>query len=175
MTDLDLDALEAVARAATPGPWEWEPPSDEQWPSGDEPLVTSNPGEDGYPDVVLSGWGYDASGTEASDEDRGHIATFDPPTVLALIARVKEAEREMHARELHHFEEEQKRAKAEARLRDAEAVVGRVAEVLAKWEAQQEHNRKILNSGALGHFQSIDCTGDLRAALKPSTENGRER
>lgn len=89
---IDLDALERIAQAATPGPWEWEPPSEDDWPSADQSLVTSRPGSDGYRDVVVAGWGYDASGTDASDEDRAHIAAFDPPTALALIARVRELE-----------------------------------------------------------------------------------
>ena len=59
MTDLDLDALEATARAVnTPGPWEARC--------------------DGY------------------KEDAEHIAAFDPPTVLALIARLREAEANCH-------------------------------------------------------------------------------
>lgn len=39
---------------------------------------------------------------------------------LALIAKLREAEAEMHARELHHFEEEKLRAEAESKLREAE-------------------------------------------------------
>ena len=105
---LNLDALEAVARAATPGPWtiNWE--TDEY--------------HAGMPDK----WALSINGPEASDfadlaaADAEHMATFDPPTVLALIAKLREAEAEMHARELHHFEEEKLRAEAEAKLREAE-------------------------------------------------------
>jgi hypothetical protein len=102
---------EAVARAATPGPWAWEPPSTDSWPQGDESLVAL--GDDWQPDsyfggcsdflrgfhgtrelddgshlhrtatAVVSGWGHDACGTSASDEDRAHIARHDPARVLA--------------------------------------------------------------------------------------------
>lgn len=53
---LDLDALAAVAEAATPGPWDME------WTGG-------------------------------SDVDLAHIAAFDPPTVLALLAEARGAQR----------------------------------------------------------------------------------
>jgi hypothetical protein len=105
---------EAVARAATPGPWAWQPPSKDSWPQGDESLVA--PGDEWQPDsyfggcteflrefhgtreledgshlhrttrTVVSGWGYDASGTDADDEDRAHIARHDPTRVLAQCA-----------------------------------------------------------------------------------------
>lgn len=52
----------------------------------------------------------------------------------------------------------------------AVAAVGRVRGVLSEWESRQERNREILGSGALGHFQAIDCTGDLRAALDGAPE-----
>ena len=56
----------------------------------------------------------------------------------------------------------------------AVAAIERVRAVLVKWEAQQEHNREILGSGGLGHFQAIDCTGDLRAALDGAPEPEEE-
>ncbi len=99
---LDLDALEAIARAVdTRGPWETrcEGPGEPTWVCHDSEAV-----------LFL---GFDTI-AEFDANDAEHIATFDPPTVLALITRVREAEREMHARELHHFEEEQKLAQAEA-------------------------------------------------------------
>lgn len=88
-----LEGLRRVAEAATPGPWEWEPPSKESWPDGDESLVTAYvPAGEQYPSSVLYGWGYDASGINASDEDRSFIATFNPLTVLALLDRLAAAE-----------------------------------------------------------------------------------
>lgn len=81
---LDLDALEAVARAATPGPWEesetvmW----DDETPQA---LVKT-------PDGALT-WD-DHGGLVFTPVDAAHIASFDPPTVLSLIGRVREAEAE---------------------------------------------------------------------------------
>lgn len=75
----DLDALEAVARAATPGPWETrcEGYGEPTWVCHDSEYV------------IYLGYDYAA---ELGAEDGAHIATFDPPTVRALITRVREAE-----------------------------------------------------------------------------------
>lgn len=119
---IDLDALERIAQAATPGPWDHQPYG-EQNQNGD---YFGGDVFDGNGEYLLS---------EVADVDGAHIAAFDPPAALALITRVREleaivndggnqaakywtrlaeAEREMHARELHHFEEEKLRAEAEA-------------------------------------------------------------
>ena len=69
---LDLDALEAVARAATPGPW-----------------------HQGAHYIGAGGEPYDPEafvGQASILCDAEHIAAFDPPTVLALIAKLREAE-----------------------------------------------------------------------------------
>ncbi|MQP51172.1 hypothetical protein GEO19_22475 [Escherichia coli OP50] len=85
----DLKELRKIAEAATPGPWEWDEPSKDEWPMEDQSLIQSEGDE-----PILSGWGYDASGTLAEDVDRTHIATFDPPTVLALLSRLEQAEQD---------------------------------------------------------------------------------
>lgn len=89
---IDLNELKRIARRATPGPWEWEPPSGEDWPEDDESLVTTWSEDDGCPKSVVSGWGYDASGTNAEPQDRAFIATFNPEAVLALLDRLERAE-----------------------------------------------------------------------------------
>ncbi|MEJ6554048.1 hypothetical protein PQI51_03295 [Microbacterium esteraromaticum] len=116
MSTIDLDALERIARAVeTPGPWET------RCEGYKEPTRVCHDSE--Y--VIYLGYDFAA---DLGAQDAEHIAAFDPPTVLALIARVREleaivndggnqaakywtrltaAEREMHARELHHFEAEQ--------------------------------------------------------------------
>ena len=84
MSDHELDAMEAVAQAATPGPWQ---------------VLDSIHGD---PIVHQVGRGYLSGGGVATafhGEDYGrtvaaHIATFDPPTVLALIERLRKAEAE---------------------------------------------------------------------------------
>lgn len=111
--ELDLDALERIAQAATPGPWRHvETAWGESVEVDEQQLFIESYG-------VTYAW---------NGDNAAHIAAFDPPTALALIARVREleaivndggnqaakywtrltaAEREMHARELHHFEAEQ--------------------------------------------------------------------
>lgn len=88
----DLDELETLAHRATPGPWEWEEPSDDSYPVGDESLVTTWNEEDGYPKSVVTSWGYDADGVMASAEDRAFIAAAYPQAVLELIERVRQQE-----------------------------------------------------------------------------------
>lgn len=79
MSDLDLDALAALARAATPGPWSVV---------NDCVMATT--------EVCAHG----SSLTEViADEvalriNLAHIAAFDPPTTLALIERARRVEAE---------------------------------------------------------------------------------
>ncbi len=74
MTDLTtflsarLDGLEATARAATPGPWEWD--------DGGDLIATSVPGPTR---VIITDSGF----YPPDDETGDHIATHDPAYVLA--------------------------------------------------------------------------------------------
>lgn len=78
MTEVDLDALEATARAATQGEWHYRPTVLGM-------VNTTVSVDDGthvaYPSVC-----------HALPSNATHIAAFDPPTALALIARLREAE-----------------------------------------------------------------------------------
>lgn len=81
MSDLDLDALEAVAQAATPGPWQ---------------VLDSIHGDPVVHQVdraILSGGGVATAfhGEDYGRADAVHIAAFDPPTVLALIAELRDS------------------------------------------------------------------------------------
>lgn len=84
MADLDLNALEAVAKAATPGPWF----ENHGWLGGQYVYVATgtHPRDEGYRDVATVGATHEADAT--------YIATFGPPTVLALIERLRRAEGE---------------------------------------------------------------------------------
>lgn len=85
-----LAEVRARAEAATVGPWEWDAPSTEPWPSGDENLHNA------ANDPVLSSWGYDADGIDASAEDRAFIAharTDVPDLLAALDAATERAEK----------------------------------------------------------------------------------
>ena len=88
MTDINLNELRGIAEAATPGEWE----------AGDIWVFT----DPVYPDDNRLS---DVLGMKYADEDRAriererglrnatHIATFDPPTVLALLSRLEAAEK----------------------------------------------------------------------------------
>jgi hypothetical protein len=80
---IDLDAIEAVTRGATPGPWEVRR---------------------GEPWVIAKGWGnlksilhveLPKNQTPTQRADMHHIATMDPATTLALVERVRELEEEV--------------------------------------------------------------------------------
>ena len=84
--------LRERAKAATPGPWYWEPPSPDDWPSADESLMSSGAAsKHGGDEVVLSGWGYDASGISGSDADRAYIATMHPGVGLLVAGWLDDA------------------------------------------------------------------------------------
>jgi hypothetical protein len=67
---LDLDALEAVAKAATPGPW--------------------GASRSGLKVISADGW-LVAEAWNPQSANVAHIAAFDPPTVLALIEQARRA------------------------------------------------------------------------------------
>lgn len=90
---LNLDDLEATAKAATPGPWRWDEDFGE---NGDTGLALTN---DARAEVVGAYNWHCCSFRDdptVEDNDAEHIAAFDPPTVLALIARLREAEANCH-------------------------------------------------------------------------------
>ena len=83
MSDLDLDKLEAVAEAAIEGEWSTDERALPRVGATRYSAITRVVvARDGEHEMQVSSW----SGTEANAT---HIATFDPPTVLALIAEVR--------------------------------------------------------------------------------------
>lgn len=84
MPELDLDALTAVAEAGTPGPWDLHMVQPDMGGRHQYGLRSTGRG----PERAIIGATFRAEARNAS-----HIATFDPPTVLALIAEAREAER----------------------------------------------------------------------------------
>lgn len=77
----DLKELSRIAEAATPGPWECV--------EGDEAFGLGSP-------VGCLTWD-DHSGEVFKKEDAEFIATFDPPTVLALITELETFRRRLDA------------------------------------------------------------------------------
>jgi len=91
VVDLDLSVLRGIAEAATPGPWNavegviW----DKDGTQVPQASVTT-------PSKCLT---WDDHGGDVFDPaDATHIATFDPPTVLALLARLEVAEEHVRGR-----------------------------------------------------------------------------
>lgn len=70
LTAAELERMRRVAEGATPGPW------------------NLTPDEGGVADLVADGMFI----ATLDDRDAPHIATFDPPTVLALLDRLEAAE-----------------------------------------------------------------------------------
>lgn len=148
---IDLDALEAVARDATPGPWIADPPS--AWDTDDV---------GGYQlqaavRVKDSGsitWD-DHGGEVFKPADAEFIATFDPPTVRALITRLREAER-------HNVQLLREAVKREGRVKRAE---GAIAEAL---NHDPLHGRKEgMHCGGMA-----PCIRDALTAYKYTNQEG---
>jgi hypothetical protein len=85
MTAIDLDKLEALAKAATPGPWRL---------SEKEIIVYSADEQHGYNVHDMKGGGHEGM-LENHKKDAAFIAAANPSAVLALIARVRELETEL--------------------------------------------------------------------------------
>jgi hypothetical protein len=81
MDELDLDEIEKLARAATPGPWRW-------YKYG---ILASGPS--GETRSIVSwdyAWGEQEDCNEA--DDKPFIVAANPAAILALIARLRAAE-----------------------------------------------------------------------------------
>lgn len=113
---LDLAALTVIANGATPGPWGAEPYS---YGVQDGRIRVTSPSDSGIYNLA----------EDVSETDAAHIAAFDPPTVLALIARVEAAESradEAHQSRLVALE---RAARNHARAEAAEAKIAAVREL----------------------------------------------
>lgn len=78
--ELDLDKLEATARAAAPGPWDWA--DDDRYQAASQRIF-----------VLHGKWQLDIASVreweQNDDANARHIAACDPTTVLALIAEIR--------------------------------------------------------------------------------------
>lgn len=118
MADHDLDHLEAVARAATPGPWK----THRSPITGFDLSVINSNGEAELGTWLVAGvrWVPNAE----------FIATFDPPTILGLISRLRSTEEQVAywksygegAMEAQHFEFNESRALRAALAEAVEAL-----------------------------------------------------
>lgn len=92
----DLTKLRKIAEAATPGPWATETESGvpANTSSGYAVYGEENQERDDLPGIT----GYHDESTSA--ENARHIAAFDPPTVLALLAELDQARTTIRAMRL---------------------------------------------------------------------------
>lgn len=91
MADLNLNELRKVAEAATPGPWVARDFSETYSDGSRTEAWSVEANETPVVDVAFDrDYGSPMGGAESADAR--HIATFDPPTVLALLDRVAELE-----------------------------------------------------------------------------------
>lgn len=118
MSGVDTTELRKLAEAATPGPWRWEG------------RISTLIGRAGDPETYV----YDAEVIEAEhygecgcrsactldlivkQVDADYIAAVSPDTVIALLDKLEALTKDMHARELHHFESEELLAVAEGKI-----------------------------------------------------------
>lgn len=86
MTTPDTEALRRVAKAATPGPWRCEEGSTSYPECDDRDFWAAVLSPYGREIVTLQErYSLKADDRRDYDFDAHHIATFDPPTVLALL------------------------------------------------------------------------------------------
>lgn len=76
---IDLDALEALAQAATPGPWYWQK-NNEALCAGSDIVLSSGYAPSTYDQVA---------GEPPSNEDAAFIAALNPAATLDLIAELR--------------------------------------------------------------------------------------
>lgn len=98
MSDVDLDHIEALAAAATPGPWEAHHRENLDWLSESD-LVESSDHQPGSK-VVFSvedqeRWFSSCWPHRNASADAAFIAAVDPATIRRLVARVREAQAEV--------------------------------------------------------------------------------
>lgn len=142
--ELDLAALRKIVDGATDGPWSVY--------------------DRGIGFEVYAGEGYTLNSGQRETfgkQDATHIATFDPPTVLALIARVEKQDRmlaradgevELLRGTVNHDGEEL--AKLTARVEAAEAKIAAVRELHSKTPV---HDDQCDDSDCgLEHFEAMD-------------------
>lgn len=122
--ELDLDHMEEVARAA-PAQGQWHVVHDAQHPANQR--ITS----DRQPHIAKV-YGQDLGDAINAKANAAHIATFDPPTVLTLIARVREAEGELREATAY-LDERQTPTHDQGEDGGPLSILGRIAHEVEHW------------------------------------------
>lgn len=86
------DRLEALAKGATPGPWQWWnlEGADQGWSDNGPSLETVargpvySDGSQGAAATIIGAWGHDAWGISVEESDAAYIAAMHPGVGLAL-------------------------------------------------------------------------------------------
>lgn len=93
MIDDELNKLEAIAKAGTPGEWQWDP--------DDRSFGSLQDERSHYVTVAFARLDVNAENIiiDVDDTDAAHIAAFSPDVVLRLIARIRELEAKIDAYE----------------------------------------------------------------------------
>lgn len=100
---LDLDAIEALARAATPGPWQWQDYETDEVVTGDDGEYLRNQDDYGGPFSLRTVWHRESSCgplpefivshvEEVKAGDGWFLAKVTPDVVLGLVARIRQLE-----------------------------------------------------------------------------------
>lgn len=84
---IDMNTIEAAAKAATPGPWEAAGPSfGEQLPKYLNCVGAMDDDDENFVDVCVSPFEED----ECASADMAFIATANPATVLEMVSMIRE-------------------------------------------------------------------------------------
>lgn len=141
-----LGDLRKSAEAATPGPWTLEYENSDDWEAGindgDYPYTIHGPRNcsfDNWADksIVQDSLNRVTEISEMVDADAEFIATFDPPTVLALLSRLEQAEQALDATErqvVARSGETDAERIWRGRAEQAEQAVARVREVIRQYD-----------------------------------------
>lgn len=120
---VDLGALEALAKAATPGPWFASRPG-KRYEEGHHVWSKREPEEPDSHDIAMHCWG---------QEEAEFIAAADPSTVLALIAELRQERERADVAEGELDQALAKRISVTLRdVMDARAALSRAEETIEK-------------------------------------------
>ena len=86
--------------------------------------------------------------------------------------KMRVAEAEMHARELHHFEEEKLRAEAEDKLREAETAIEKVRSILPGPRTFTESLPRDFAGNLWPRTIDADNVAAILATYKPTNQEG---
>lgn len=148
---IDLDTLRKTAEAATPGPWE----ASAEYDTEGRRVYTVSP--EGNPEDNVCQLAPDLNGSANVE----HIATFDPPTVLALIAEIESLRTRFSAMRAGRDSE---RSRADKNANALERMEQRALGAEANIEAALEVSRARLTNIEQAERRAAHAVADYEAA-----------